>query len=141
EARAERRPQMPAIENEKLADRVSRSYDWLNKSASERRLESDAADSVADLKATAEKYGLTVEQAELIKNGELLKQSSEFGPAAEHLKSAFRDSPVAESAKWFADVKRSADQDLPGTVAWMAQQYGVHPMQLAQAIAQRFANQ
>src|SRR5262249_43246190 len=42
---------------------------------------------------------------------------------------------------WFADVKRSADQDPVGTAAWMAQQYGLHPMQLAQQIAQRYQNQ
>jgi hypothetical protein len=56
------------------------------------------------------------------------------------MRSVYPDQSPVESAKFFADIKRSADQDLPGTVAWMAQQYGMHPMQVAQAIAQRYAN-
>jgi len=71
----------------------------------------------------------------------MMKSATEFGPAAEHLRSAFKDSSPVESAKFFRDVKAAADQDLAGTIAWMSQQYGLHPLQLAQQIAHRFGNQ
>jgi hypothetical protein len=141
EAREERKPVMPSIAGEKLADRVTRAHEWTLMTAAERRLESDASKDVSELKGLAEKYGVSVSEAEQIKQTSLMQSATEFGPAAEHLRSAFKDSSPVESAKFFSDVKRAADQDLPGTVAWMAGQYGMHPLQLAQQIAARYGQQ
>jgi hypothetical protein len=98
------------------------------------------------VKANAARFGLelTPEQAfqaaMQLEREQLQDARSQDAPALDHLRSVYPDQSPVESAKFFADIKRSADQDLPGTVAWMAQQYGMHPMQVAQAIAARYAN-
>src|SRR5262245_172335 len=75
QSRQERIPPMAAREGENLRDRMERSYGWHNElSAAERKLQSDAAAEVADLKKIASDHNLTFEQAEQIKTNELLKQ-------------------------------------------------------------------
>jgi hypothetical protein len=57
------------------------------------------------------------------------------------MRAAFRDSHPSESARFFADTKRSLDNDLIGGIAQIAQHYNTHPLQVAQMIAQRFGVQ
>jgi hypothetical protein len=139
--RRERKPEMPAIEGEKLADRVTRAHEWTAMSAAERRLESDAAKDVGELKALAEKYGVSIAEAEAIKTNALLQQNSELGPIADDMRAVFKDSTPAESAKFFRQTAEAFRQDPIATLAHLGGQAGLHPMQLAQLIAQRYGNQ
>src|SRR5262245_20377676 len=101
EAREERRPTIPpGKEGETLATAFDRTADFLALSKSEQRMQSDGAEALAETRKIAETYGLSLEEAEAFKQTELMRQNTEFGPAAEHLKSAFRESTPVESAKF-----------------------------------------
>jgi hypothetical protein len=119
-------------------------YDFLNSTKAEKAERLEAHRLVEQVKENAERFGVTLtdEQA-LSKAMDLERQqaTNDFAPAVEHLKSAFRDSSPVESAKFFSGVKRDLDSDPVGTLSWIAGQYGLHPMALAQQVAARFGGQ
>src|SRR5262245_39241698 len=93
ERREEARPQMaPPPEGATLDDTMSRVWDWQSKSASEKRVESEASKELAALKAAAEKYGVSLGEAQHVLTNEMLKANTEYGEVGQHLKGAFKDS-------------------------------------------------
>jgi hypothetical protein len=67
--------------------------------------------------------------------------ASEHAPVVHAMRSIFPDTSPAESAKWFGQVASNFRQDPVGTLAWLGSQTGMSPVQVAQAIYQRFGNQ
>jgi DNA polymerase III delta prime subunit len=141
ERQEEKKPEMPSIEGGRIAERMERSHEWLHLSKAEKKLQSDAAKDVSEMKAIAEKYGVSLAEAEAIKQTELMKSANEHAPAVEHLRGAFSGSTPVESAKWFRDTTEAFRRDPIATLAHLGSQAGLHPMQVAQAIAQRYGNQ
>jgi hypothetical protein len=129
-----------------LDDAFRATYDHINSSEAQKAELRNANKLIETVKANAAKFGVELTEAESLKaaldleNSQRAEEAAGHAPVVDHMRSVYPDQNPVESAKFFADIKRSADQDLPGTVAWMAQQYGMHPMQVAQAIAQRYAN-
>jgi hypothetical protein len=129
-----------------IDDAFEATWNHINSSPAEKAELRNANKLVETARQQAAKFGVTLTDAEAFKaaldleNAQRAEEAAGHAPVVDHMRSVYPDQNPVESAKFFADIKRSADQDLPGTVAWMAQQYGMHPMQVAQAIAQRYGN-
>lgn len=141
EAREERKPEMPAIEGEKLADRVERAHDWHNLSKAEQKEKSAVAAEIEHLKKVAKDHNLTLQEAQAVVQSELMRSAGEHGPIAEDMRAVFKDATPAESSKFFRQTAEAFRQDPIQTLAHLGSQAGLNPMQLAQAIAQRYGNQ
>jgi hypothetical protein len=57
------------------------------------------------------------------------------------MKAVFKDATPAESSRFFRQTAEAFRQDPVSTLAHLGTQAGLHPLQLAQAIAQRFGQQ
>src|SRR5262245_14610897 len=140
EAREERKPAMPAREGEKLADRMERSYDWLNLSKSEQKEQSAVASEIEHLKKVAKDHNLTLQEAQTVVQTEMMRNAGEHGPIADDMRAVFRDATPAESSRWFRQQAESFRQDPIATLANLGGQAGLTPLQLAQQIAARYGN-
>jgi hypothetical protein len=139
--------EVPSTRVDSFDDAFAKTYDFLNASPAEKATLQSASKLVEQVRENAKRFGVELSDTEAFKaamdleNSQRAEQAAGYAPVVDHMKSVFPDQNPVETSRWFADIKRSADQDLPGTIAWMAQQYNVHPMQLAQEIARRYGNQ
>jgi hypothetical protein len=135
---------VPSAKTDSFDAAFEKNYDFMNAPKAQREEMQSASKLVEEVRANAKKFGVELSDKDALFAAMQLEAqqtaaaATEHAPVVDHMRSAFKDSSPVESAKFFSDVKRAADQDLPGTVAWMAERYGMHPMQLAQAIAQRY---
>jgi len=141
EAREERTPEFPSREGERLEDRIERAHEWGEMSKAKREQEAGAAAGAQEIKDLAAKYGLTPEQSLAIQNNEILRQGAQFAPGAEHMRAVFKDTDPVESAAFFRKSTEAFRQDPIGTLVHFGGQAGMHPLQLAAAIQQRFQSQ
>jgi hypothetical protein len=120
---------MPSKPGERISERVERAYDWHNLPRAERQQIAGAHSEVEARRAEAEKLGLTLEQAEALKQTALLQKpasaANEFSEAEGAIKSLYPESKPAEVAATYANIDQYIRRDPIAGVAWLAEQYGV----------------
>jgi hypothetical protein len=128
-----------------------KTWDYLNAPKAEQETQRDAHQLMEQVRKNAEKFGLKLDDStamwaamqmeEKIAEEAKAKAGNEYAPAAEAMRSVYKDQDPNQTAAWFRDVKASFDSDPVGATAWAAQQYGMHPLQLAAQIYQRYGQQ
>jgi hypothetical protein len=138
---------VPSARVDDFDSAFAKTYDFLNAPEAEKATQRDASKLIETVRENAKRFGVTLSDEAALKAAMDLEReqgaeaASEIAPVADHMRSAFKDSSPVESAKWFSQVKANFDQDPIGTLAYLGSQTGMHPMQVAQAIAQRFGHQ
>jgi hypothetical protein len=141
--------EVPSAKLDSFDSAFAKTYDFLHSTEAEKSTQRDASKLVETVRENAKKFGVALDDQAALEAAMRLEerqsaeavQAGERGPLADHMRSAFRDSSPVESAKWFSQVKANFEQDPIGTLAYLAAQTGMSPLQAAQAIAQRFGNQ
>lgn len=135
---------VPSAKADSFDDAFAKTYDFLNASPTEKATLKNANDLVSQVRENAKRFGVELSDAEAFKAALDLENSqrpSEHAPVVDHMKAAFKDSTPAESAQWVRQVRESFDVDPVYTLAYLAEQAGMHPAQVAAQMYQRYAGQ
>ena len=143
---------MPPREGEPLHDTMGRLYDWQGLPKAERQRQSGAYQELQSQRQEAKALGITPEHGELIRQNELLRQQIEQGtkastlpheltPAIDAVRQIYPEQKFHDVAQRYVEIDRLVKADPVRGVAWIAEQSGLNPLQLAQQLAVRFGNE
>jgi hypothetical protein len=130
-----------------LDEAFERTWEHINSSPAEKATLKNASDLVTQVRENAKRFGVELSDEQAFRAAMDLEKeqtnqaANEHLAGADHLKAAFKDSTPAESAKWVRDVRESFDRDPVYTLAYLAEQAGMHPAQVAAQMYQRYAGQ
>jgi hypothetical protein len=140
-----------------LDEGFAKTYDWLELSQAERDRRTAADQEVTRLKEQAAALGVDISKADALflskleRQTELLEQAkggqpntqvpAEYSRAAEAVREIYpEDAPAAVFEKYTAIDKLVKSDPVQG-VAWIAEQAGLNPLQMAQQLAVRYGDQ
>jgi hypothetical protein len=130
-----------------LRETFERRYDFLKMPPEERALKAVVRNEVDAVKAFAKEHGISPEQAEAMRQTAFGQQKAapqippELHSSIESVRQIYPNQPFHEVANRYVEIDRLVKSDPVQGVAWIAEQFGMNPLQLAQALAMRFGDQ